>query len=186
MISRGLSPLKPEFLLRNRRMAVAFRPFQYWKDWKTMALTARLARVTSSSMARTAFSPSPACCNCWQSGLKPTLRSYATASRPVSMATVVDSVQQTKVPQAKPFRPDPLVLSPVKAGAVEEAVDALREDIGRPIYLDMQATTPVDPRVLDAMLPYMTNQFGNPHSRTHAYGWETEKAVEEARQVRLL
>ncbi|KAK9888926.1 hypothetical protein WA026_001146 [Henosepilachna vigintioctopunctata] len=52
---------------------------------------------------------------------------------------------------------------------------------GRPLYLDAQATTPMDPRVLDAMLPYMTAYYGNPHSRTHAYGWETEKAVEEAR-----
>lgn len=51
----------------------------------------------------------------------------------------------------------------------------------RPIYLDMQATTPMDPRVLDAMLPFMTGMYGNPHSRTHAYGWETDKAVEDAR-----
>jgi cysteine desulfurase len=52
----------------------------------------------------------------------------------------------------------------------------------RPIYLDMQATTPTDPRVLDAMLPFMTGLYGNPHSRTHAYGWETEKATEQARE----
>lgn len=48
-----------------------------------------------------------------------------------------------------------------------------------------KATTPVDPRVLDAMLPYLTDQYGNPHSRTHAYGWEVESAVEEARKVCL-
>ena len=46
-----------------------------------------------------------------------------------------------------------------------------------------KATTPVDPRVLDAMLPYFTDLFGNPHSRTHAYGWEAEQAVEDARKV---
>ena len=43
-----------------------------------------------------------------------------------------------------------------------------------------------DPRVLDAMLPYMTNLYGNPHSRTHSYGWESEGAVENAREVRKL
>lgn len=52
----------------------------------------------------------------------------------------------------------------------------------RPLYLDAQATTPLDPRVLDAMLPYMVSFYGNPHSRTHAYGWETETAVEKARK----
>lgn len=78
---------------------------------------------------------------------------------------------------------------------------------GKPLYLDAQATTPLvstllcntfktyfliidinykllqDPRVLDAMMPYMTHSFGNPHSRTHMYGWESEEAVETARQV---
>ncbi len=53
---------------------------------------------------------------------------------------------------------------------------------GRSIYMDMQATTPVDPRVLDAMLPFYTEQFGNPHSRTHHFGWESEAAVEKARE----
>ena len=53
---------------------------------------------------------------------------------------------------------------------------------GRPLYLDAQATTPLDPRVLDAMLPYLVINFGNPHSRTHAYGWESEKAMEDARK----
>lgn len=46
----------------------------------------------------------------------------------------------------------------------------------------MQATTPVDPRVLDKMLPYFTGLYGNPHSSTHAYGWETDKAIEQARK----
>jgi len=52
---------------------------------------------------------------------------------------------------------------------------------GAPLYLDMQSTTPIDPRVIDAVLPYMTDQYGNPHSRTHLYGWEAEEAVEVAR-----
>lgn len=53
---------------------------------------------------------------------------------------------------------------------------------GRPAYLDFQATTPLDPRVLDAMMPYLTEKYGNPHSKTHAYGWESEHAIEEARE----
>jgi len=51
-----------------------------------------------------------------------------------------------------------------------------------PSYLDMQATTPCDPRVLDAMMPWYHSRFGNPHSRSHAYGWEAEDATEKARE----
>ncbi len=53
---------------------------------------------------------------------------------------------------------------------------------GDPVYLDYQATTPCDPRVLDKMLPWFTLRFGNPHSRNHAYGWAAEEAVELARE----
>ena len=51
-----------------------------------------------------------------------------------------------------------------------------------PIYLDYSSTTPIDPRVADKMIPYLREQFGNPASRSHMYGWEAEKAVEEARE----
>jgi len=51
----------------------------------------------------------------------------------------------------------------------------------KPLYLDAQSTTPLDPRVLDSMMPYLTSYYGNPHSRTHQYGWESEAAMENAR-----
>ena len=69
----------------------------------------------------------------------------------------------------------------VKDSKLAKAGDIKTHGTGRPIYLDMQATTPTDPRVLDVMMNFYTGLYGNPHSRTHAYGWETDNAVEDAR-----
>src|SRR3954467_15858161 len=56
-----------------------------------------------------------------------------------------------------------------------------REPAAKPLYLDYHATTPVDPRVLAEMLPFFTEQFGNAHSKQHAWGWEARDAVDKAR-----
>ncbi|KAL7269037.1 cysteine desulfurase [Rhizina undulata] len=87
-------------------------------------------------------------------------------------------LQPSEVPVNRSLHADAMV-SP-SAGILKQAT--VMDSGTRPIYLDMQATTPTDPRVLDAMLPFFTGLYGNPHSRTHAYGWETEKATDAARE----
>lgn len=116
-------------------------------------------------------------------------RSYVTETKTgnaqVSVETAIKEEQKAFMrqqtglqPGAAPSAAADATLSP-QAAILKQAT--VMDHGARPIYLDMQATTPVDPRVLDAMLPFLTGIFGNPHSRTHAYGWESEKAVEDAR-----
>jgi len=73
-----------------------------------------------------------------------------------------------------------LMGQPLRAGKLFRFARSVTSK-ARPAWMDNQSTTRMDPRVLDAMLPYLGPRFGNPHSRSHAYGWEADDAVENAR-----
>ena len=121
-------------------------------------------------------------------------RNYVSESKP-TQAQVTDVESAIKADQKKFINETGNLPSQVQSPVTGLTADAMMSpqagilkqatimDQGtRPIYLDAQATTPVDPRVLDAMLPFLTGLYGNPHSRTHAYGWESDKAAEQARE----
>ncbi|KAK0425157.1 hypothetical protein QR680_009064 [Steinernema hermaphroditum] len=96
-------------------------------------------------------------------------------------APVVEAATNGRAEQMVPTRAAAAVISPLRLLCARAASSAASVAPKKPLYLDVQATSPMDPRVVDAMLPYMINDFGNPHSRTHSYGWESEKALENAR-----
>lgn len=99
------------------------------------------------------------------------------------LATITDDATQiANATSQAPFASAPPAGSHISEAIKEAELVGEKNANERPIYLDMQATTPTDPRVLDVMLRFYTELYGNPHSRTHAYGWETDTAVEKARE----
>lgn len=117
------------------------------------------------------------------------VRSYSPAAAAVKIADNIKLETHTDIQAAAREQADTRSAARSTSEIINSGSSALQHaykentDFGtRPIYLDMQATTPTDPRVLDSMLKFYTGLYGNPHSNTHAYGWETNKAIEAARE----
>ncbi|BGP28261.1 cysteine desulfurase [Rhodotorula toruloides] len=110
-------------------------------------------------------------------------RSFATVATNIPLGNTSIPIEVESEPATVVTPTSDMAGFEITAGESSQATSKSQENVGRPIYLDAQATTPVDPRVLDAMLPFFTNEWGNMHSKTHALGWEAETAVEEARKV---
>ncbi|VEU35539.1 unnamed protein product [Pseudo-nitzschia multistriata] len=124
----------------------------------------------------------PAARSRWHSAYSHARRRCASSGS--GTTTAPSSVSFEKMETDKRYKPttdvpESLLSSPEGSPSPFSIRGQFRE--GRAAYLDMSATTPMDPRVLDAMGPYMVGSYGNPHSKTHAFGWEAEAAVEKAR-----
>lgn len=115
------------------------------------------------------------------------LQTAATAKRCRLLSTgpqAPSSFSHEKMEVDKRYQGTSEVPSSLLADTEETSAFSIRGQFreGRAAYLDMSSTTPLDPRVLDAMAPFMIGSYGNPHSRTHSFGWEAESAVETARE----
>eukprot|EP00521_Asterionellopsis_glacialis_P006211 CAMPEP_0195285288 /NCGR_PEP_ID=MMETSP0707-20130614/3177_1 /TAXON_ID=33640 /ORGANISM="Asterionellopsis glacialis, Strain CCMP134" /LENGTH=505 /DNA_ID=CAMNT_0040344761 /DNA_START=146 /DNA_END=1663 /DNA_ORIENTATION=+ len=133
-------------------------------------LVAKATTTTSSATASTTVAPSIR-----HLSSSSTTASVEDAEAPASF----DPQKMETDPRYQATTSIPESLSEGGTDAGYSIRDTFKE--GRAVYLDTSATTPLDPRVLDKMLPYMIGSYGNPHSRTHAYGWNAERSVEEAR-----
>lgn len=140
-----------------------------------LPLSSRTALASATTLPRRHYSPAAA----------------VKLTNDISLETHTDTQMASRDQAAA--RAEASAGSSAKAAAIIDEIDtsgrtalnaAYQENTGfgtRPIYMDMQATTPTDPRVLDTMLKFFTGLYGNPHSNTHSYGWETNKEVETAR-----